>query len=105
MKLDDAIKAFTENQHARIEELAKAYNIKVEKIKDLIGVYIYSLQEITETKPMECHRACQGYGDQSRQAVIEPPYLHHTDTSMQNCHLVKSLNLRNSRLSLSKTRI
>jgi hypothetical protein len=41
MRLDDAIKAFMENQHARIEELAKAHNIKVEKIKDLVRVYTH----------------------------------------------------------------
>jgi hypothetical protein len=40
-KLDDAIKVFTEDQYAQIEELAKAHNIKVEKIKDLIGVYTH----------------------------------------------------------------
>ena len=40
-KLDDAIKAFTEDQYARIEELAKAHNVKVEKIKDLVGVYTH----------------------------------------------------------------
>jgi hypothetical protein len=40
-KLDDAIKIFTQDQHARIEELAKAHNVKAEKIKDLVGVYTH----------------------------------------------------------------
>ena len=40
-ELDDAIKAFTQDQHARIEELAKAHNVKVEKVKDLVGVYTH----------------------------------------------------------------
>ena len=40
-KLDDAIKAFTEDQHTQIENLAKAHYVKVEKIKDLIRVYTH----------------------------------------------------------------
>jgi len=38
---DGAIKAFTQDQHARIKELAKAHNVKVEKVKDLVGVYTH----------------------------------------------------------------
>jgi hypothetical protein len=40
-ELDDAIKAFMQDQHARIEELAKAHNVKVEKVKDLVRVYTH----------------------------------------------------------------
>ena len=40
-KLDDAIKAFTEEQHSRIKELARTHNVKVEKVKDLVGVYTH----------------------------------------------------------------
>jgi hypothetical protein len=40
-KLDDAIKAFTEDQYARVEELSKAHNVKDKKIKDLVRVYTH----------------------------------------------------------------
>jgi len=37
-RLDDDIKRFTEEQHAKLEEIARTHNIKVEKVKDLVGV-------------------------------------------------------------------
>jgi hypothetical protein len=36
-RLDDDIKQFTEDQHAKLEEIAKTHNVKVEKVKDLVG--------------------------------------------------------------------
>jgi hypothetical protein len=36
-RLDDDIEQFTKEQYTKLEEIAKAHNIKIEKVKDLVG--------------------------------------------------------------------
>jgi len=43
-KLDDDIKAFLEQQQAKLDDIAKAHNVKVEKVKDLVGAYTHYKQ-------------------------------------------------------------
>ena len=40
-RLDDDIKQFTKEQHAKLEEIAHTHNVKVEKVKDLVGASIH----------------------------------------------------------------
>ena len=43
-KLDDDVKAFLEQQQAKLDGIARVHNVKVEKVKDLVGAYTHYKQ-------------------------------------------------------------
>jgi hypothetical protein len=68
-KLDNDIKAFLEQQQAKLDDIAKAHNIKVEKVKDLVGAYTHYKQTrkptlhnaILHVKAMEVNQGKLGW--------------------------------------------
>lgn len=68
-KLDDDIKAFLEQQQAKLNDIAKANNVKVEKVKDLVGAYTHYKQTrkptlhnaILHVKAMEVNQGKLGW--------------------------------------------
>ena len=43
-KLHDDIKAFLEQQQAKLNDIVKAHNVKVKKVKGLVGAYTHYKQ-------------------------------------------------------------